>query len=141
MRCIKGSEVRRRTGGKGRRCIKGSEGMRSIRYDKEDDITRGCVGDDGGRAVVKRGGSSTMASLLPGKNKKKTDGQFFGRSQLKMSTSSLLFLESPSFVETSELMSIRTIYDAYSSAQSLNMFLLRYIKTMNIGGGSNKSPV
>ena len=47
-----------------------------------------CVGYDGDRSVGNRGGSSKMASYLP--EGKKTDGQFFGRSQLQMSSSILL---------------------------------------------------
>ena len=103
-------------------------------------VKGGCVGDDGVIAVGERGGSSTMASSLPGKKKKKTDGQFFGKRKLKLSTSSLLLPESPSCMETSELVSIRTVYDASSSKKSLNMFLLGSIKTLNIGGGRKKSP-
>ena len=56
----------------------------------------GCFGYGGGRAVVNRGGSSTNTSSLPGGKKKKTDGQLFGKRQLKLSTSSLLLPESPS---------------------------------------------
>ena len=37
-----------------------------------------CVGDYGDSAVVKRGGSSTMASYLP-KKEKKPHGKFFGK--------------------------------------------------------------
>ena len=47
-----------------------------------------CVGGDEDSAMGNRGGSSTMASYLP--EGKKTDGQFFGRSQLQMSSSILL---------------------------------------------------
>ena len=58
-----------------------------------------CYGDDGGSSVGKRGGSSTMASSLQQQKNKKTEGQFFGKRKLKLSTSSLLFLESPSCQE------------------------------------------
>ena len=75
------------------------------------------------------------------KKKKETDGQFFGKSQLKLSTSILLFTESPSCMETLELMSISTVYYSSSFAQSLNMFLLRSMKTLNIGGGQKNIPV
>ena len=46
-------------------------------------VKSGSVGDNGGSAVGKRDGSSTMASYLP-KKKKKTDGQFFGRRKSKL---------------------------------------------------------
>ena len=75
------------------------------------------------------------------KKKQKIGGQFFGKRQLKMSTSSLLLTEYPPCMETSELMSIRAVYGASSSTKSLNMFLLRSRKTLNIGGGRNKIPV
>ena len=70
-------------------------------------VQGGCVGDDGDSAVGNRGGSSTMASYIP----KKIDGQFFGKRQLLLPSSSLLLPESPSRMETSELMSIRTVSD------------------------------
>ena len=61
----------------------------------------GCVGYDGDTVVGKRGGSSTMAGYLPKKKKNKTGGQFFGKRQLQLLCSSLLFPESPSRMETS----------------------------------------
>ena len=58
---------------------------------------QGCFGeDDGGRSMVSRIGSSTIASYHPINIKKKTYGLFFGKRQLMLSTSSLLFQESPS---------------------------------------------
>ena len=99
------------------------------------------VGGNGSSAMGKRDFSSTISSNLPKNNNNKKDGQLFGKSKLKRSTSSLLFPESPSLMETSELMSIRTVYDASSPAQSLNMFLLRSMKTLNISGGQKKIPV
>ena len=44
-------------------------------------------------------------------------------------------------MKISELMSIRTVSDAFYSAQYLNMLLMRYMKTLDIGGGQNKIPV
>ena len=38
-------------------------------------------------------------------------------------------------------MSIKTVYYAFSSAKYLNMFLLRYSKALNIGGGRKNIPV
>ena len=38
------------------------------------------------------------------------------------------------------MISIRTMYGASYSAQSLSMFLLRYTKTLNTGRGRKKSP-
>ena len=104
---------------------------------KKMGVKGGCVGGDGDRSVVKRGVSSTISRYLTGKN---IDGKFFGKRQLKLSNSSLLLLESPSCMETSGLISIRTVSDASSSAQSLNMLLFRYMRTLNIGGGRKKSP-
>ena len=82
-----------------------------------------------------------MASSISKKKKKKTDGKFFGKSQLKLSASILLFPESTSCQETSELMSINNLYDAYPSTQYLNMLLLKSMKTLNTGGGRKKIPV
>ena len=99
-----------------------------------------CGGDDKVSSAGKRGGSSIIASSLSPQKKKKTYRQFFGKRQLKLSYLSLFFPESPSCQETSKLMSIRTASDASSSTQSLNMFLLRSMKTLKTGGGQKNVP-
>ena len=56
-------------------------------------VQEGCGGDDGGSAVEKKGGSSTMDIPLPEKKNNKIYGQFFSISQFKLSTSRILLQE------------------------------------------------
>ena len=82
---------------RGYREVKGGGAEKVVNSGVVSDITNRigvkwvCVGGDEGSAVGKRVGSSKMASYLPKRNIKKTDGQLFSKSQLKLSTSILLF--------------------------------------------------